>query len=128
MDISKWAKQPLIYLAGPYTRPDPVQNTSHAITVAKFLEDMYDVAVIVPHLSLLSHLVHPRDIDHWYAYDLQILHRCDALVRMPGDSTGADMEVSFAIAANIPVFMTDDKKFGDKFRNHWQKPEWGYGA
>lgn len=58
----------------------------------------------VPHLTLLWHAVRARPLDFWYAYDVAILQRCDALFRMTGDSSGADMEVEFASTHGIPIF------------------------
>lgn len=97
---------PLVYIAGPYTNPDPVSNTRAAIRAG---DDLLDVCVpVVPHLSLLWHLVCPHDIEHWYEYDLAILARCDALLRLPGASSGADNEVAFAVENRLPVFMSVD--------------------
>lgn len=96
--------RPLVYIAGPYTRPDPVENTHGVINLASEMIDEGLVTPVVPHLSLLWHLVAPRPLDFWYAYDVAILRRCDALFRIAGASTGADMEVQFAEAHDIPVF------------------------
>lgn len=96
--------RPLVYVAGPYIRPDPVENTHKTIRVADELHDSGLVTAHVPHLTLLWHAITPQPADHWYAYDLAVLARCDALLRLPGDSTGADNEVAFARERGIPVF------------------------
>lgn len=96
-------KGPLVYVAGPYTHPDPVENTHKAIKFADFLGQCGCVPV-VPHLTLFWHSVTPKPYDHWLAYDLRILERCDALFRMRGESSGADEEVEHAKACGIPVF------------------------
>jgi len=36
--------------------------------------------------------------------DKQFLPQCSAVLRLPGESAGADAEVEFAMALNIPVF------------------------
>jgi len=57
----------------------------------------------VPHLF---DLVDPRDelgYERWMALDLDWLSRCDALVRLPGASPGADREVAAAGRLGIPV-------------------------
>lgn len=100
--------KPLVYVAGPYTHPDPVLNTRRAVEVADEL-DALGFAVIVPHLSLLWHLISPQDVDTWYRRDLDVLAHCDALLRFEGVSVGADREVMTALDAGIPVFHgTDD--------------------
>lgn len=96
--------RPLIYVAGPYIHPDPVENTHRTILAAEQLQENELVTAYVPHLSLLWHIVAPHDADHWYDYDLAILARCDAILRLPGQSTGADNEVIFAEKCDIPVF------------------------
>jgi hypothetical protein len=48
--------------------------------------------------------VSPRPVEFWYAYDLAVMVRCDAVYRIAGDSTGADREVAFASDRSIPVF------------------------
>lgn len=101
----RFVDRPLVYVAGPYTRPDPVFNTHAAVQVGEELQATGLVTCLVPHLSLLSHMIVPHnDIDHWYEHDLATLARCDALYRMDGDSTGADAEVDFAYERDIPVF------------------------
>lgn len=95
--------RPLVYLAGPYTHPDPVVNTHRAIVTAAHLMVDAPLTVVVPHLTMLWHLVHPQPLDWWYSYDLALLARCDALLRIEGASTGADAEVEFAHLRGIPV-------------------------
>lgn len=93
----------LLYIAAPYTRPDPVMNTHRVCQVATFIVERTDWVPVVPHLTLLWHAIVPREIEWWYAYDLRLLSACDALLRLPGESTGADREVAEAIERGIPV-------------------------
>ena len=102
--------RPLCYVAGPYIHPDPVENTHLTIQIAETLE-ANGLTAFVPHLTLLWHLVSPHEPDHWYDYDLAILARCDCLLRIPGQSTGADNEVAFAEHHEISVFYETDKLF-----------------
>ncbi len=102
-------KKPFVYIAGPYTRPDPVVNVRNAILAG---ERLYKKGLFpyVPHLSMLWHLVSPHeDIEHWYEFDLNAIDHADALLRLPGDSTGADREVAYAIKIGVPVFYMEDE-------------------
>jgi nucleoside 2-deoxyribosyltransferase len=101
---ARYEDRPLVYLAGPYTAPDPVANTNAVIMLASELVDEGLVTPLVPHLTLLWHAVSPRPLDFWYAYDVALLGRCDGLFRLEGASAGADREVQFASAHGIPVF------------------------
>lgn len=98
-------KNKLVYLAMPYTHPDPVINTHNAMRVAEILIE-HGCIPIIPHLSLFWHLVYPHPIEFWYDYDLKILERCDCLLRLGGESKGADKEVIYAKSKGIPVFTT----------------------
>lgn len=93
----------LIYIAAPYTNPDPVANTGFAIWTAQALVDL-GFTPVIPHLNLLWHLLQPHPPEFWYAYDLEILARCDALLRIGGESPRADKEVEYAKEHSIPVF------------------------
>lgn len=100
----------LIYIAGPYTEPDPIMNVRRAVSVGMELWRTGQVAVLIPHLSMFAHLVMPQPIDEWYAFDIDQLEHCDALYRLDGASHGADMEVAFAEAQNIPVFAESERE------------------
>lgn len=95
---------PLVYIASPYTHPDPVENTHHVLKLATELYECCDCIPVVPHLTLLWNLVTPRPVDFWYGYDLAVMCRCDAVYRTGGTSVGADREVEIAGRNGIPVF------------------------
>jgi len=95
-------KPPLVYIAGPYTRPDPIANTRRMVRIADALLPL-GVTPLVPHMTLLWHLVRPRPYGFWLEYDLRLVERCDVLLRVPGESRGADAEVVHARELQIPV-------------------------
>jgi len=107
----EYLDRPLVYVAAPYTRPDPVENTHRLIKAVDELIDDGLVTPMAPHLTLLWHLVSPRPLEFWYAYDLATLVRCDALYRVVGESSGADREVAFALDRGIPVFYARDELY-----------------
>jgi hypothetical protein len=98
------AGRAVVYVAGPYTHPDPVSNTRRALEVGTLLLDSGHVAPIVPHLSLFWDLHTPRPYRTWLELDLDLISRCDAVLRTPGISAGADIEVQHATAEGIRVF------------------------
>ena len=93
---------PLVYVAGPYTKPDPVQNTHRMIRIADALLDL-GVVPIVPHLTMFWHLLCPRPYGDWLEYDLRILARCDAMLRVPGESAGGEQETDEADRLGLTV-------------------------
>src|SRR5665213_2523774 len=95
--------RPLVYLAGPYSS-QPVTNTNKAIHMAEDIQSSGLVTVVVPHLNLLWDMLCSHTDEYWYSYDLSLLARCDALLRIVGKSPGADNEISYAMEKHIPVF------------------------
>jgi nucleoside 2-deoxyribosyltransferase len=95
----------VVYIAGPYTKPDPCENTYKAVCYANVLMDM-GYAVFIPHLAHFQHTMHPRPYQDWIANDMEFVRRADALLRFPGESPGADGEVALAEELGIPVFYT----------------------
>ncbi len=118
--------KPLVYLAGPYSS-DPVQNTRRAILHGIDVRERYDCAVIIPHLTLVADIVCPQPVDYWYQFDLEQIPHCDAMIRIPGESTGADAETAEARKLNIPVFQLEDVGTIRLWRQGWDE-EWGPDA
>lgn len=97
-------RKPLVYVAGPYTNPDPVENTNKFANIGLRLVQDGVVTPFIPHFSLVWHLVTPQPYEFWLEYDLEIVEHCDAVLRIPGASSGADGEVNFAKDHGIPVY------------------------
>ena len=97
--------KPIVYLAGPYSKPDPVENMHRAIKIA---DNLLDVCVpMVPHLTGTWHMVSPKPYETWLELDLAHMERCDAVYRFHGESSGADAEVEHAAKLNMPVFFAE---------------------
>ena len=92
-----------IYVSGPYTVGDTEENVAKAIDLGVKLRDMGHVPII-PHLSHYVHARNPRNYRYWMDWDLELLSRCDAIYRLPGESPGADEEVAFMVARAKPVY------------------------
>ena len=104
-----------IYLAGPLTTGDTLRNIRRAFHVGSELFDL-GYTVFIPHLSAFWDIIHPTkevDYERWMEYDFNWLAKCDMLVRLPGDSSGADREWVFAKKNKIPAYTLDQfwKKF-----------------
>lgn len=92
-----------IYIASAYTIGDPAVNVKLQIDTAAFLIDK-GFAPFVPLLYHFQHMAHPRPYDVWINVDNAYVTVCDALLRLPGESKGADAEVNLAKRHGIPVF------------------------
>ncbi len=99
-----------IYIAGPYTS-DPIKNVSKAIDVA---EELFNkgYAPFIPHLAHLWEAIYPKKYEDWIEYNYNWFMCCDAVLRFPGDSPGADTEVGWAKINGIPVFYSIEELKG----------------
>lgn len=93
-----------IYIASPYTKGDVAVNVHQSIRLCDYISSYYHVHVKCPLLTHFWHLLYPRPYEFWLAYDLVELEECDALVRMIGESDGADKEVLHAAKLGLPIF------------------------
>lgn len=93
-----------VYIAGPLSRGDQQANVHVACKVWAVLWRRGFVPMC-PHWAAMQQLAAPvrAALDDWLAFDFQWLACCDALIRIPGESIGADREVAFARTLGIPV-------------------------
>ncbi len=113
--MSKTPK-PMVYIASPYTKGDPAINAHFQCRIFDELMDAGLVWPVVPLWSHFQHLMFPRPYEAWIDYDLALLDRCDALLRLDAEhivadlnyrqseSSGSDAEVEAAKALGLPVF------------------------
>lgn len=92
-----------VYIAGPYTSGDVAVNVRAAYEAANRLADA-GFAPYVPHATHFWHMLFPRPYNFWLELDSKFLPVCEAVLRLPGASNGADGEVKQAEELGIPVF------------------------
>jgi len=92
-----------VYIASPYTIGDAALNVKVQMDMAdKLMNNNF-----VPFVPLYSHfqqMMHPRTYDDWLTLDFEWIKVCDCVLRLPGESSGAEKEVEFANFNNILVF------------------------
>lgn len=110
----------MVYIAGPISKGDLCHNINQATAAFKALAEA-GVAPLCPQWSCFSTgaFVCPMSggvfaqatatgcglsHGHWVETDLVFVERSDAVLRLPGESSGADMEVAHARANGVPVF------------------------
>lgn len=92
-----------VYIAGPYTSGDKSDNTLAAIEAGDRLFRL-GYAPYIPHLSHFWDAVYEHEYDVWLDLCLEWVKVCDAILRLPGESPGADVECELAYGIDIPVF------------------------
>lgn len=91
-----------IYVAGPIGS-DLLNNATRGIDAAEKLFRAGH-APYLPHLSVYWHLRYFHDYHEWLAFDSVWLKQCEAVVRLEGESPGADAEVRMAHDLGLPVY------------------------
>ena len=102
----------MIYLASPYSDPDPAVREQRFQAVCRVAAEMLAAGMLV--FSPITHSVPiaehggaPDTWEFWRAVDLEILARCDELlvVKLPGwrKSRGVQAEIARARALGKPV-------------------------
>lgn len=97
-----------VYIASPYTKGDQLENVKRQIKVAHKLIDLG----FAPYLPLLCHFQHtflPRAYEDWLKLDFEWIQACDVLLRLEGDSEGADKEVEYAKELGLRIVYSIDK-------------------
>lgn len=92
-----------VYVAGPMTKGDKEENLSRAIAAGEQLM----AAGLAPHVPQCTYcwsdnFSHAHE--EWMRIDLPWVEAADAVVRLSGESKGADMETAAAEKAGVPVF------------------------
>lgn len=119
-----------VYIAGPISKGDLATNVNQG-TAAFIALAKAGFAPWCPHWSVYAkqcgqgqfhededesacHAVGTREGNHemshadWMGIDLPWVGVADAVLRLPGESTGADMEVAHARKVGVPVFDSID--------------------
>jgi hypothetical protein len=100
--------KPVVYIASPYTKGDTAVNVRESFLAA----DELAKRGYLPYPPLYTHFWHfliPHPYEFWCALDLEWILHCDCILRLPGESSGADKEIKFALAHNIPVRYSIDE-------------------
>lgn len=93
----------LVYLACPYTRGDVAVNVHNAILMA----ERVIICGAIPYMPLWTHfwhLISPKPWEYWIEFDEYYVSISDCVLRMDGESEGADREVRQAISQGKPIF------------------------
>ena len=93
----------IIYISSPYSIGDQVLNVRRQLEAADRLLEKGHIP-FCPCLLHFWHFVSPKSWDEWLRIDRAFIPRCDALLRLEGDSVGADLEVEEAKRLGLPIY------------------------
>lgn len=111
----------IVLIAGPYlsgTDGDPQKIAANRAHLESFALPVYQRGHIplvgewlaLPIIHAAGGQSHGDAVFHAYQYPVaaRLLERCDAVLRIPGASRGADLDVARAQARGLPVYHTVD--------------------
>lgn len=106
--------RPIVYIASPYSKGDAAINTRFQCEIFDRLMNDGKVWPAVPLWSHFQHILFPRKYQDWIDYDLAMIERYDACLRLNAkyppldyyihESSGADNEVKAFERMGKPVF------------------------
>jgi hypothetical protein len=96
-----------VYIAGPLHNDGQTTNVAQNVWKAKKAFAQLLQLGYAPFCPHLTHYIDPAGLvphDVWMLVDLPWVEVSHAVLRLPGPSKGADIEVNFARELGIPVF------------------------
>ena len=93
----------VVYISSPYSIGNQERNVIKSLLIA----DILICSEFCPIAPLLSHYQNgffPQNYETWLKLDFEKIRRSDVILRLPGESKGADREVEFAKSLNKPVY------------------------
>lgn len=106
--LQRQTDRPLVYISGPITKGNKTTNFSQACYAQELLMQSGLFSVVNPMLTMLLPQESNITWDCWLATDLDIIKRVDLVVRLPGESRGADCECEYAREIGVPVIEACD--------------------
>ena len=96
-----------VYVCGPITKGNMTDNIGRGIKAGAELMAAGFVPYI-PHLDFMAAIMCPNEFSYEaiLTADLEWISRCDAILRLPGESPGGNREVAYAKKIGVPVFYT----------------------
>ena len=98
-----------IYISGPITKGNRNHNYYQAVECERELMRL-GFSPLNPMQTMVLPFAWDGEFSHeaWLDRDFAWIAVADAVLRLPGESAGGDLEVDFAIKNSVPVFYSID--------------------
>lgn len=110
----------MIYIASPYSHPEPEVMHERYLAVAKYTAFLFNSGfncfspIVYGHQLAQLHAL-PTDAAPWEEFNYHILHHCTMMqiLQLPGheDSLGVHGEAAYAADNNIPIWRLDPDNY-----------------
>lgn len=93
-----------VFIASPYTRGEIDKNMQNQKDISNKLIDLgfCPLPIALCYHQLAIDL--PREYNVWIELTANWIQKCDCILRLPGESLGADNELEIAKELNMPIF------------------------
>lgn len=119
MEIERFPK-PFVYVAGPITG-NPFGCVRESIPVFSYVRRIGGWP-FMPQWSVLPEMIEFIPYEEWLDYDFDFLVRADALLRLDGESPGADREVEFMQGMRKPTFrLSTESYLFERWVEEWRR-------
>jgi len=108
--MAEVGKRTRVYLVGPYATGDVAVNVRNSMAVAEELMNL-GYAPYCPYLTHFWHMAFPHKYREWRKLHDEWLSCANAVLRMPGESSVAHLQIRTADELGIPVFSSVDELF-----------------
>lgn len=105
--MTKTSKRPKVYISGPISLGSKTENFAQFMHAQRALIEA-GFAPLNPGLTMHEGIAKAFDHETWLEVDLPWVEAADLLIRLPGESKGADREVRAAIEAGVEVLCHDE--------------------
>ena len=108
--MARYSVRSRVYVAGPLSIGDVRGNIERGIRMGETLSRL-GYAPFVPHYDMLWDKEAVAGTPNYEVYlerDFSFITVCQALLRLSGESKGADREIAWAYQVDVPVFHTLD--------------------
>jgi hypothetical protein len=99
-----------VYIASAYSKGDCAVNVRNSILAAENLR-AHGYLPFCPLWTHFWHFMSPHPYEYWTEMDLEWLPLMDCILRLPGESSGADKEIIYMQGLGKPVFYSIGELF-----------------
>ncbi len=119
----EWRRMRQVYVASPYAIGDTNANVRMQMEAGNKLIGMGFTPFLPICMTHLWDFWSPKPRDGWLNYDLEWVHACGWMLRLPGESKGADREVAVAEGNGITVVSTyaELQTLWEKWKVDWKE-------
>lgn len=105
-------RRTVVYIACPMTKGGFTNNVRNCLRIAQELK-VKGYSPIAPVLTWFWDMLYPEKLQDWLQYDFGLIAVSDCVLRLQGESDGADAELDYAVRNDVPIYLTMCELYAD---------------